>query len=206
MPSGGTGPLARLGYRTLRAIDPITGLGNAKCWAQRAALMQCDAYWRHQPVALLAIDIDQFTRINNEYGQPAGDDLLRSVGEVLRSATYPGDLVCRCVADEFLVLAPGRDAEAALELGTLIRDHTRLLVTEAMASVDWFVTIADVTVSVGIAVGTDLAATDLLARARGALEHINGYGHDLICVADPAAAADHSLTRQGLSATTCQLR
>jgi diguanylate cyclase (GGDEF)-like protein len=204
-PAAPAGQQARLGYRTLRAIDHVTGLGNARCWSQRAALMQCDAYWRHEPVALLAVDIDQFTRINNEYGHPAGDDLLRSVGEVLRSATLPTDLVCRSVADEFLILAPGRDADAALELGIRIRDHARLLVTEAMASVDWFVTIADVTVSVGIAVSTDLAATDLLARARGALEHVNSYGHDLICLADPATSADHSLTRQGLSATTCQL-
>lgn len=203
-----TGASARpvsLGYRTLRAVDPVTGHGNARCWSQRAALLQCDAYWRHEPVALLAVDIDQFAWINNEYGRPAGDDVLRSVGELLRRATRPSDLVCRCHADEFLVLAPGRDADAALELGARIRDHARLLVTMAMASVDWTVTITDVTVSVGIAVGHDLATDDLLASARGALAHVKDYGRDMICLADPGAAADRSLTRQGLSATTCRL-
>jgi diguanylate cyclase (GGDEF)-like protein len=194
-----------MGYRTLRAVDPVTGHGNARCWSRRAALVQCDAYWRREPVALLAVDIDQFARINDEYGHPAGDDVLRSVGGLLRRATRPADLVCRCVADEFLVLAPGRDADAALELAGRIRDHARLLITTAMASADWFVTITDVTVSVGIAVGHDLATNDLLSRARGALEHIKGYGNDLICLADPGAAADRSLTRQALSATTCRL-
>ncbi len=204
-PTGLPGRSASLGYRTLRAVDPVTGHGNARCWSQRAALVQCDAYWRREPVALLAVDIDQFARINDEYGHPAGDDVLRSVGELLRNATRPADLVCRCVADEFLVLAPGRDADAALELAGRIRDHARLLITTAMASVDWFVTITDVTVSVGVAVGHDFATNDLLSKARGALEHIKGYGHDLICLADPGAASDRSLTRQALSATTCRL-
>jgi diguanylate cyclase (GGDEF)-like protein len=185
-PAATTGPHARVGYRTLCAIDPVTGLGNAERWSQRAALTQCDAYWRQEPVALLAVDIDQFARINNEYSYSAGDDLLRSVGNVLRSATRSSDLICRWDADEFLILAPGRDAEAALELGIRIRDRVRLLVTEAMASVDWFVTISDMTVSVGIAVGTDLASTALLTRARGALAHVKSCGHDLIYVAGEA--------------------
>ena len=232
-PTGAPERPVSLGYRTLRAVDPVTGLGNARCWSQRAGLMQCDAYWRCEPVTLLAVDIDQFAQINDEYGHPAGDDVLRSVGELLRRATRPTDLVCRCVADEFLVLAPGRDAGAALELAGRIRDHARLLITTAMASADWFVTITDVTVSVGVAVGHDLATNDLLARARRALEHTKGYGQDLICLADsdsaangsasdpdpgadPGAAADpasdsaatasdRSLTRQALSATTCRL-
>lgn len=185
-PAATAGPHARVGYRTLCAIDPVTGLGDAEQWSQRAALTQCDAYWRHEPVALLAVDIDQFARINDEYSYSAGDDLLRSVGEVLRSAIRSSDLVCRWDADEFLILAPGRDAEGALELGVRIRDRVRLLVTEAMASVDWFVTISDMTVSVGIAVGTDLASSTLLTRARGALAHVKSYGHDLIYLADQA--------------------
>ena len=166
----------RLGYRTLRATDPVTGLGNAHCWSQRAALIQCDAHWRHEPVALLVVDIDRFGAINNEYGHPAGDALLRCVADVLRRATRPADLLCRHCADEFRVLAPGRDAEAALDLGIRIRDHVRLLVTEATAG-------ADVTVSVGVAVTTDLATDDLLTRARGALRHVKDHGHDLIRLA-----------------------
>ena len=171
---------SRLGYRTLRAIDPVTGLGNARCWSERAAVLP------GEPAAVLVVDIDQFGRINDEYGHPAGDDLLRSVGAVLRRATRPSDVVCRCVADEFLILAPGLSATAALELGARITDHVRLLVTEAKASADWFVTIADVTVSVGIATADDLNATELLARARDALGHIKLCGQDLIRLADPA--------------------
>lgn len=190
-PAATKGPRARVGYRTLRAIDPVTGLDSAGHWAQRAALTQRDAYWRHEPVALLAVDIDQFARVNNEYSYSAGDDLLRSVGEVLRGAIRSSDLICRYEADEFLILAPGRDTDAALELATTIRDRVRLLVTEAMASVDWFVTISDVTVSVGIAVNTDPASLTLLAHARRALEQVKLCGHDLVGTADTVLAGPH---------------
>src|SRR3546814_3778217 len=59
------------------------------------------------PLALLALDVDHFKRINDAFGHHAGDAVLRELARLLAAATRRSDLLCRWGGEEFMVLASG---------------------------------------------------------------------------------------------------
>ena len=75
-------------------------------------------------VSLLVIDVDQFKSVNDTYGHLTGDDALRIVAGVIREQLRPGQYVGRYAGDEFVVLLPGLDAEAARAIAEQIRRTT----------------------------------------------------------------------------------
>jgi len=119
---------ARL-YRTLeeQAIsDGLTGLYNHRHFYERLDQELARSGRTAEPVALLMIDIDDFKQLNDRYGHPAGDDVLRIVGRVLRVCTRHGvDVAARYGGEEFAVILPaaetqtpaGGTAEAAAATG-----------------------------------------------------------------------------------------
>lgn len=68
-------------------------------------------------LALLMMDVDHFKTLNDTLGHAAGDEMLRMTGQVIRSAARGEDAAFRCGGDEFVVLMPGCDGEAARALG-----------------------------------------------------------------------------------------
>ena len=86
--------------------DPLTGLHNRR--ALTAQILQWTAWAARygKPLALLAIDIDDFKRVNDAHGHQAGDRTLVYIAEVIRREVRASDLVARIGGDEFVVLAP----------------------------------------------------------------------------------------------------
>jgi diguanylate cyclase (GGDEF)-like protein len=104
---------------TLRASalsDPLTGVAN-----RRSLLARIDyeiarhARTRHT-FAVLMLDLDGFKLLNDRFGHPAGDDLLREVASALARAIRDQDTVARVGGDEFCVLAPETDSAGAQRL------------------------------------------------------------------------------------------
>ncbi len=115
--------------RSLRALtfkryqqaitDPLTGLGNRRylfdalhAWFGARSGVDDDG----QRLAFLFIDLDRFKEINDSFGHPAGDELLRLLGARLKGALREGDTLMRLGGDEFAVLlidAGAHEAEAA---------------------------------------------------------------------------------------------
>lgn len=101
-------------YEHLAAHDPLTELPNRRSFV--AALIR--AIERHQRLrrrlALLMIDLDGFKPINDRYGHPAGDQVLREVGRRLKEGLRGSDRVARIGGDEFAVIVEevGEDPEA----------------------------------------------------------------------------------------------
>jgi diguanylate cyclase (GGDEF)-like protein len=96
--------------------DALTGLFNRRFLDQY--LPQCVV--RHvkekRDLCLLMMDLDNFKVLNDTLGHAAGDELLRAVGQLVRSAARGDDVAFRCGGDEFVVLLPGYGADAARAL------------------------------------------------------------------------------------------
>ncbi len=96
----------------LASLDPLTGLLNRREWMKRAgrALGAADA--AGEGAVLMMLDLDHFKRINDEHGHPAGDEVLKLAGEVLRGELRASDLLGRYGGEEFCLLLRHCDPEA----------------------------------------------------------------------------------------------
>ncbi|MBV8604210.1 MAG: GGDEF domain-containing protein [Pelomonas sp.] len=98
---------AQLEYKARH--DSLTGALNRGAIFERAAV-----HLERGPLALVVLDIDFFKSINDEYGHPAGDAVICEVVARLRSAVPPDAEIGRVGGEEFSILLPGTDFEAAL--------------------------------------------------------------------------------------------
>jgi diguanylate cyclase (GGDEF)-like protein len=91
--------------------DGLTGLYNHRHFYERLGLEIARAQRSREPLSLLMIDLDDFKRINDRHGHPAGDRMLHAVAGVLTESTRRGiDFVARYGGDEFAVFMPGLPA------------------------------------------------------------------------------------------------
>lgn len=159
------------------STDALTGVANRRAFD--AALAQ--AFRGGAPVAaLLMLDLDRFKSFNDSFGHPAGDEVLRQTGSLLRAEVRPQDLVARYGGEEFAILLPGTDAAGAERVAQRVLDAFR---THAWA-------LRPVTVSIGAAVAAPGdAAQSLLQRADGALYRSKQDGRDRHTFADTQVSA-----------------
>ncbi|BDG61610.1 GGDEF domain-containing protein [Caldinitratiruptor microaerophilus] len=101
--------------------DFLTGLANHRSIYRRLHSEVERALASGRPLSVLLLDLDRFKSYNDTYGHLAGDSVLRSVGRALREACRgPDEVPGRYGGDEFLVVLPGKDAQAALEVAERI--------------------------------------------------------------------------------------
>jgi diguanylate cyclase (GGDEF)-like protein len=102
--------------------DPLTGLGNRLAWDEALA----DAGRRHaEPVAVILLDVDRLKQVNDRYGHHAGDRLIRSVADAIRSEVAPEWPACRVGGDEFGLVLHGDTAGAHREVVTRLHGAVR---------------------------------------------------------------------------------
>jgi diguanylate cyclase (GGDEF)-like protein len=140
-------PQVRLREELLRRAetDPLTGVANRRRFHQTLEI-ECLRYSRgHTPLSVLMIDIDNFKVINDRYGHPTGDTVLREVAHTLLSSLRKTDLLARYGGEEFAVLLPEtREAGASI-----IAERIRSNVNTNPVEVDG--EYIEVSVSVGLA-------------------------------------------------------
>ena len=90
---------------------------------------------------LLLMDIDDFKSINDQYGHPVGDEILKSVAEIIRKIARKTDIVARWGGDEFVILLPETELDMAKRIGESIR--------EAVQNCEYQVAV-EITLSIGI--------------------------------------------------------
>ena len=93
------------------------------------------------PLAVAIIDLDEFKAINDTYGHPAGDVVLRKVAQKMKSLIRNTDSVARWGGEEFMLLASGTNAANALNLAEKIRKEINSLPFEE---------IEGITISIGV--------------------------------------------------------
>jgi diguanylate cyclase (GGDEF)-like protein len=160
--------------RLAAAIDPLTGCLNHGAMRERLSEEIARARRQGTPLALTILDLDNFKRVNDTYGHPTGDVLLRHVAEALRAEYRSFDQVARYGGDEFVVIlpnvrGPGADIAAARALRVLREIH--------IARPDGGH--EGITVSCGVAEWVDAEGpADLLERADKALRGSKAAGKD----------------------------
>ena len=93
--------------------DPLTGLYNREYFYRYA--QQFDLHHRDMDMDAIVVDINHFHMLNERYGKPYGDEVLRSVGEGMRDMVgQSGGIVCRREADTFMIYCPHREDYRAL--------------------------------------------------------------------------------------------
>jgi diguanylate cyclase (GGDEF)-like protein len=100
--------------------DPLTGLYNRR-FVLANAFRSGGSARAEDRVAVLLLDLDDFKWINDTHGHGSGDRVLVELGDLLSSSVRAGDLVARWGGEEFLVVLPGSDESATLELAERIR-------------------------------------------------------------------------------------
>ena len=173
---------ARLVERLERqaAEDPLTGLANQRAFYRGCAAEFSRAQRAGTDVSIIMLDVDHFKAINDAHGHPYGDQVLLGVADALRATIREHDTVARVGGEEFAVLLPDADTEAAYDIAERIRD--------AIAHVP--VTHATLSCSAGVATVSpaDESPAHLLELADGALYRAKRLGRDRTVVSDGGAS------------------
>ena len=169
--------------------DPLTELFN-----RRRGMELLDGLFRHHPpggehsLAVIALDLDRFKRINDRYGHLVGDGVLQRFGEIVRARLPDGAVGMRWGGEEFLIGLPITHDEQTVDLVGRVRDD--------LMETAWSTPLENerISVSAGFAVheATDQTLTDLIASADRALYLAKREGRDRIA----ADQAQHALSRR----------
>lgn len=167
----------------LAVTDELTGVANRRQIERLGENVVAQARQRHQPLTLLAFDIDHFKRINDGHGHAVGDRVLARVARVCGTVLRPGDLLGRIGGEEFIVVLPDTGPEDSLHVAERLRRTIEQL------------DLGDVAPGLRVSISIGLARlhresetlTDLTRRADRALYRAKDRGRNRI-EAEPDAA------------------
>jgi diguanylate cyclase (GGDEF)-like protein len=158
--------------------DPLTGLFNRAYLADRFLVELRRARSYGFPMSVVLLDIDRFKRINDRYGHPAGDAVLRKLASFLRERTRSTDAVVRYGGEEFAVLMATAESDVAFEQFDRIRAELEKTPFVVPGQADPIY----VTISGGVATYPQDGQTflDLIAVADAGLYHAKENGRNRI--------------------------
>jgi diguanylate cyclase (GGDEF)-like protein len=170
--------------------DPLIGIYNRRC-LDRRLVEEFQRAQRYQvPLSVLMIDIDHFKQINDTYGHPVGDLVLRYWGELILGVVRSSDIVARYGGEEILVIAPNTATAAALTLGERIRanieSHELVLSSESNQRQK-----LRITVSIGVAEYDSgvVSVEELINNVDCALYRAKQAGRNRVVICEEAPSA-----------------
>ncbi len=106
--------LRNLELAHMARIDPLTGLGNRRAFAQDLEILKSNANRYARSFCLAMIDVDHFKAYNDVYGHQTGDALLQTLAGHFERHSRPGDSLYRFGGDEFLYVLPEQSIESGV--------------------------------------------------------------------------------------------
>ena len=170
--------------------DPKTSLSRVDWWRRRTEEMLRTARTQREPMAVLLIDIDHFKQVNDRHGHLVGDEALRAVATILRSAIRAKDVIGRFGGEEFVIALPDTGIDDATVTADRLRNAVAASPLAAMCAgvlddPDLDPDTFHLTVSIGVAVhpsdGADV--DDLLLRADRAMYAAKAAGRNRVRLA-----------------------
>jgi diguanylate cyclase (GGDEF)-like protein len=172
--------------------DALTGLYN-RFYVMEKIDSEMNRALRHgYPISVLMLDLDHFKRINDSYGHPVGDEVLKTVGQVLRDSCRVYDVAGRYGGEEFCIVLPETQVGNTTQVAERIRN--RLATTPLSVGSTSIV----VTASIGVA-GMDstegvLSASTLVERADRALYSAKHLGRNRVEMWNPGATGPQEMS------------
>lgn len=150
----------------LAVTDGLTGLYNVRYFYQALEReLERSRRYGHR-CSLIMLDLDDFKKYNDRYGHLAGDDLLRELADLIRSALREADTAARYGGEEFVVILPETNGDQAVALAERLRETVRdhkFVVREGQR-------LGRITVSLGVATYSRGAQASSRGSARGDVE------------------------------------
>jgi diguanylate cyclase (GGDEF)-like protein/PAS domain S-box-containing protein len=177
----------REALRSQSIKDPLTSLYNRRYLTEMLERETRRCVRSEQPLGILMLDLDHFKKFNDTYGHEAGDTILREAASFLSKSIRAEDIVCRFGGEEFVVILPTADLDAAYARAERIRSKLHELTVLHQGQ-----SLGMITVSVGVA-SLPLHGTSpdvLLAAADAALYRAKREGRDRVVKSDPPADAE----------------
>ncbi|MFE8702950.1 GGDEF domain-containing protein [Cytobacillus sp. FJAT-54145] len=165
-------------YKERSKRDPLTGLFNVRSFDYFYNTMLADTIAAKGNCAICLVDVDHFKHINDTYGHPAGDEVLKQLANLLSTLTREEDIVSRNGGEEFSVLLPNCPTDRANEIAERIRQaveqHTFILSDKRTIQL---------TISVGVAAYHQaIEVPDMLFQeADDALYKAKQNGRNVVC-------------------------
>lgn len=163
--------------------DPLTGLFNRAHFeeymtVEEKRIVDLPVGSDHRNLSVIMGDIDHFKKINDKYGHPAGDYVIKTVAGIFHKTFRKTDVVCRYGGEEFLVILPASDHLGARVAAEKVRQAIESYVFDFQG------TVIPVTMSLGVAqliVGQE-HGKDAIARADAALYQSKQNGRNQVRV------------------------
>jgi diguanylate cyclase (GGDEF)-like protein len=159
-------------------IDGLTGIANRAAFDERLDKEVAFAVRHGSPLSVALFDVDHFKKINDTFGHPAGDEVLKSVAGVLSGAVRTEDVVARYGGEEFVVVMRELDVGAARSLADRLRESIAAHPVEAAGQT------IRLTASAGVAslacCGPDASKAAIVAKADARLYQAKQGGRNRV--------------------------
>lgn len=166
-------------------VDGLTGLANRRLCTAALEKELARAHRFKEPLALVLADIDDFKTINDRWGHPTGDEVLKSFADTLQKSVREIDLAGRWGGEEFVLLLPGTDLQGGRQLAERVR---RKLARAKIVAPDG--ERVRVRASFGVAAFPEAHSQEqLVAASDGALYEAKRAGKNRVVAAAPLAVS-----------------
>jgi diguanylate cyclase (GGDEF)-like protein len=145
--------------------DELTGLSNHGRFQELLGSEMEQVRRYHHPIGLIMLDIDNFKSINDTYGHPQGDVVLKRVARVVADSSRDADFPARYGGEEMALILPHTDLEGAYAIAERVRTAVEALRIPRRGDSG----VLRITASLGVAASTDGSKDGLIADADGAL-------------------------------------
>jgi diguanylate cyclase (GGDEF)-like protein len=173
----------------LSATDALTAIANRRTFDERLAIEVARSNRYGAPLSLVMIDLDHFKELNDRFGHPAGDEVLKRVAVLIDREKRLGDVVARYGCEEFAAILPHTEPRAAM----VWAERVRLLVagTEVRSEAGAL----NITASFGVAGAAPGHAepSGLLEEADQALYEAKRLGRNRVVAADQVSQRTYAV-------------